>query len=117
MTASFQPASVFDFRGKTAVVTGGGSGMGRELVRQLAAEAVRSGIRTDGPAVVDEPTGRGVGFEYPAVVGEDGRPEVGGNRVVEGRHRGEEPGEHGGLVRIVDAHGRDRKSTRLNSSH
>jgi NAD(P)-dependent dehydrogenase (short-subunit alcohol dehydrogenase family) len=28
-----------DFAGKIAIVTGGGSGMGRELVRQLVAEA------------------------------------------------------------------------------
>jgi len=35
-----------EFAGRTAVVTGGGSGMGRELVRLLVAEACRRQILT-----------------------------------------------------------------------
>ena len=33
-----------DFAGKTAIVTGGGTGMGRELVRQLVAEGCNVAI-------------------------------------------------------------------------
>ena len=36
MTASFQPARVFDFHGKTAVVTGGGNGIGQGVALALA---------------------------------------------------------------------------------
>ena len=63
-----------DFAGKTAVITGGGTGMGRELVRQLIAEgcsvamcdvSAKSMAQTialceaDGPPQGARPPGRG----------------------------------------------------------
>src|SRR5205809_240628 len=38
MVPTWQPLAMEHFEGRIAVVTGGGSGMGRELARQLSAE-------------------------------------------------------------------------------
>src|ERR1700760_1942374 len=43
-----------EFAGRTAVVTGGGSGMGRELVRQLVAEACNVAICDVSPTGLSE---------------------------------------------------------------
>ena len=43
-----------DFRGKVAVVTGAGSGMGRDLALQLAAKGAKVAISDVNPAGLDE---------------------------------------------------------------
>src|SRR5690625_2431738 len=100
------------FDGRVAVITGGGRGLGREYALLLGARGARVVVNDPGVSLTGEGTDAG---PAEAVVQEIRA--AGGEAVANTDSVATPEGGKAIIQTALDHFGRDRKSTRLNSSH